>query len=157
MESQPLNHSLRRLLGRLSSDKQFLLVILLAPIFWGGLYQSGTTISGPEWLIKHPWLFIQVALLYPMVEEWLFRGLLQERLWRTRLSSMSIYCISMPNIATSLIFTAFHFLNHSPGWALVVIIPSLVFGFFRDRYRHVLPAMILHIFYNSGYFLLFGT
>jgi membrane protease YdiL (CAAX protease family) len=62
----------------------------------------------------------------------------------------------MPNIVTSIVFTGFHFIAHPPGWAIAVIIPSLVFGFFRDRYQHVLPAIILHVFYNSGYFLLFG-
>ena len=152
-----IDNSLSSSLSRLSGDKLFLTALLVAPIFWGGLYQSGTSVSGPQWLIKHPWLFIRLALLYPLLEEWVFRGLLQERLWQTRLSKMSMYCLSMPNVVSSLLFTTFHFLNHPPGWALVVIIPSLVFGFFRDRYQHVLPAMILHIFYNSGYFLLFGN
>ncbi len=101
-------------------------------------------------------LFLQLALLYPIVEELVFRGLLQEKLWRTRLSRLSIYCISMPNIITSAVFTSFHFMAHPPGWAIAVIVPSLVFGFFRDRYQHVLPAIILHVFYNSGYFMLFG-
>ncbi len=145
------------ILPRLLRDRSYLLAMLLAPFFWFSLYYSGTAITGPDWLIHNLILFLQAALLYPLVEELVFRGLLQERLWQTRLSRMSIYCISLPNIVTSVVFTALHFLAHPPAWALAVIIPSLVFGFFRDRYQHVLPAIILHVFYNSGYFLFFGN
>ena len=141
---------------RLRSDRQFWLAILAGPFFWFSLYASGTAISGPEWLVEHLVLFLQLTLLYPVIEELVFRGLLQEALWKTRLNRLSIYCISMPNIFTSLLFTAFHFFNHSPVWAVAVLGPSLVFGYFRDRYRHVIPAIALHVFYNSGYFLLFG-
>jgi len=148
--------SISFILSRLVKDKFYLSAILLAPFFWFSLYYSGSTLTGLKWLTENPLLFLQLALLYPIVEELVFRGLLQETLWQTRLSRLSIYCISMPNILTSIIFTAFHFLAHPPVWALAVIIPSLVFGFFRDRYQHVLPAIILHVFYNSGYFILFG-
>ena len=150
-------HAVSFILQQLSHDRVYLTAILLAPFFWFSLYYSGTAITGPDWLVRNPLLFLQVALLYPIVEELVFRGLLQERLWQTRLSRMSIYCISLPNIVTSVVFTAFHFLAHPPGWALAVIVPSLVFGFFRDRYQHVLPAIILHVLYNSGYFFLFGN
>jgi len=149
-------NSIARILSQLPRDKAYLSVILLAPFFWFGLYYSGTAITGPDWLRHNILLFLQLALLYPIVEELVFRGLLQEKLWQTRLSRLSIYCISMPNIVTSIIFTGFHFIAHPPTWAVVVIVPSIVFGFFRDRYQHVIPAVILHGFYNSGYFLLFG-
>jgi len=148
--------SLSVLLRRLSGDKLFYLSLLAGPFFWLSLYFGGTAITGPKWLSENKWLFLQVALLYPVVEELVFRGLLQESLWRTPLSRLSIYCVSMPNIVTSVLFTAFHFLAHPPLWAVGVFIPSLVYGFFRDRYERVLPAVLLHVFYNSGYFLLFG-
>lgn len=149
-------HSVSRILPQLSRDKAYLTAILSAPFFWFSLYYSGTAVTGPGWLSKNIILFLQLALLYPVVEELVFRGLLQEKLWQTRLSRLSIYCISLPNIVTSAIFTGFHFLAHPPAWAVAVIIPSLVFGFFRDRYQHVLPAVVLHVFYNCGYFMLFG-
>lgn len=148
--------SITLILPQLLRDKAYLTAILLAPFFWFSLYYSGTAITGPGWLSKNGLLFLQLALLYPVVEELVFRGLLQEKLWQTRLSRLSIYCISMPNIVTSIVFTGFHFMAHPPAWAVTVIIPGLTFGFFRDRYQHVLPAIILHVFYNSGYFLLFG-
>lgn len=153
-----VNHvtSIPVLINQLIHDKHLWLAILAAPFFWASLYFSGTGLSGPAWLVQNPVLFLQLVLLYPVLEELVFRGLIQEGLWKTRLSRLSVYCISMPNILTSALFTSFHFWSHSPTWAIAVIFPSLVFGYFRDRYNHVIPAILLHIFYNAGYFLLFG-
>ena len=156
MSSQPSIKHISLMLQQLSRDKTYLVVINAAPIFWFSLYSAGTAISGPGWLRENILIFLQLILLYPVVEELVFRGLLQERLWQTPLGRLSVYCISMPNIITSIIFTGFHFLVHPPAWALSVILPSLIFGFFRDRYQHVLPAILLHVFYNTGYFVLFG-
>ena len=57
-------------------------------------------------------------------------------------------------VAAWLVFTALHFVNHPPPWAAAVLLPSLLFGYFRDRHGSVLPAIVLHVFYNAGYFLL---
>jgi membrane protease YdiL (CAAX protease family) len=35
-----------------------------------------------------------------------------------------------------------------------VLLPSLLYGYFRDRHGSVYPAIALHVFYNAGYFLL---
>ena len=156
MTASKTSRSVSSVLARLYKDTVFLSAVFVAPFFWWSLYYSGTALSGPAWISENGLLFLQLALLYPLAEELVFRGLLQEALWRTRLGRLSVYCLSMPNIVTSLIFTGFHFLAHPPAWAVAVIIPSLVFGFFRDRYQSVIPAIVLHVFYNSGYFLLFG-
>ena len=37
-----------------------------------------------------------------------------------------------------------------------VFVPSLIFGYFRDRYRNIVPAVLLHVFYNTGFVLLFN-
>jgi membrane protease YdiL (CAAX protease family) len=52
---------------------------------------------------------------------------------------------------------AAHALTHPPEWAAAMLFPSLVFGYFRDRYRSVVPAAALHVFYNAGWFLLRGA
>ena len=55
----------------------------------------------------------------------------------------------------SVVFTSLHLILR-PGWFILgVLVPSLIFGYFRDRYRGVVPAILLHIFYNAGFFLLF--
>ena len=95
-----------------------------------------------------------VILLYPVLEELAFRGWLQGLLWDKGLQKTMLY-VSYANVITSIIFTLFHFMAHPPLWALGVFFPSLVFGFFRDRYNSVSPSVFLHIYYNAGYFILF--
>ena len=33
-----------------------------------------------------------------------------------------------------------------------MLLPSLLFGYFKDRYRSLTIPIILHVFYNAGYF-----
>ncbi|MDH5179155.1 MAG: JDVT-CTERM system glutamic-type intramembrane protease [Gammaproteobacteria bacterium] len=140
---------------QLCADRLFLLVHAMAILFWLGLYLVTDTTSGR--LSDNPLLLLQLILLYPILEEIVFRGLLQGWLWTTPLRTARRFGqISMPNIVTSVIFTGLHFFYHPPLWAAGVFIPSLIYGLFRDRYGHLLPAIWLHIFFNSGYFLLFG-
>ena len=61
---------------------------------------------------------------------------------------------TLANLATSVLFTALHFVSHPPLWAAGVLLPSLLYGYFRDRHDSVYPAIALHVFYNAGYFLL---
>jgi uncharacterized protein len=41
-------------------------------------------------------------------------------------------------------------------WAAAVLLPAFLFGIMRDRYGSVYPAIILHMFYHTGYFWLTG-
>jgi membrane protease YdiL (CAAX protease family) len=38
-----------------------------------------------------------------------------------------------------------------------VFFPSLVFGLFKDRTQRLLAPILLHVFYNAGYFWLFAA
>ena len=40
-------------------------------------------------------------------------------------------------------------------YSVGVVLPGLVFGFFRDRYGNLYAPIALHIFYNSGLIWLF--
>lgn len=97
-------------------------------------------------------LLLRFVLLQPVLEELVFRGLLQGGLrekmhWRWR-------GITAANVLTSIAFVAAHLVYQPPLWALAVFVPSLLFGYFRDRYDSVLPAVSLHVWYNAGFFLL---
>ena len=96
------------------------------------------------------------VLCYPVLEEIVFRGLIQE-LVSDYLSRQSLGPLSVANLLTSVLFTALHFLYHPPLWAALVFFPSLVFGFFKDRTRQLTAPIILHIFYNAGFVWLFTT
>ena len=45
-----------------------------------------------------------------------------------------------------------HLWSHSPIWATLVFFPSLVFGYLRDQFDSTVPSIVMHIWYNGGYF-----
>ena len=106
------------------------------------------------WPLAAPALYLLPVLVYPVLEEIVFRGLLQE-LAQEFISRRAFGPLSLANLLTSLVFTGFHFLNHAPLWAALVFFPSLVFGFFKDRHRILTAPILLHVFYNAGFLLLF--
>jgi hypothetical protein len=129
---------------------------LAAPVlFWAGLYLLTRPGLNPGWPLDGPWAFVRVALIYPLTEEIVFRGAIQG--WLQRVLSRPLPGpLSLANLLTSMLFAATHALYHAPVWAAAVLIPSLVFGHFRDRYRGLALPIALHVYYNSGYYWLFG-
>lgn len=108
-----------------------------------------------RWVLDRPLQFFSLVLLYPTAEEVVFRGAVQTTLRRSTWASGSWYGLTRANIITSLLFATLHFFFHTPVWAALVFVPSLVFGYFRDRHDSLCSPIALHIWYNSGYFLLF--
>lgn len=100
--------------------------------------------------------YLLVVLLYPVLEELAFRGFIQGQLLAHCFFKRECYGVTFANVVTSAIFVGFHFLSQPIIWALVVFFPSLVFGFFRDRFQCVQAGILLHIFYNAGWFALYG-
>lgn len=135
-------------------DTQFLAALLFAPVVWALLLWWHSPVLDLTWPLRLPVLFLVQALLYPVLEEIVFRGLIQEQA-QLYFAKKSIGPISRANIVTSLLFSGMHFYNHAPTWAAAVFLPSLVFGYFKDRYHGLSACILLHIFYNSGYFWLF--
>jgi membrane protease YdiL (CAAX protease family) len=103
-----------------------------------------------------PVRFLLLVALYPLVEELAFRGALQSFLSRYSPFIRSAYGISGANLATSLGFVAIHFLYHAPVWSISIFLPSMIFGYFKDRYQTVIPCVLLHSFYNLGFYVIFG-
>lgn len=95
-----------------------------------------------------------LLLILPVLEEVVFRGLLQDLLQRWCRQGR-ILSLSYANLLSSLGFVLVHIPYHPLAWALAVFVPSVIFGFFKDRYNSLIPPIILHVFYNLGYFLLY--
>ena len=140
----------------LRKDPLFPAAVLAGPIVWLLLY----FILRPEldwsWPLYHPARFLWPVLFFPVVEELLFRGLLQEFI-RDYVSNRTFGLISVANLVTSLVFTGLHFFYQSALWATLVFFPSLVFGFFKDRSGRLTAPIILHIFYNCGFLWVFSA
>lgn len=137
-------------------DAQWWLALAAGPLFCLSLISAGIPAPGPGWIVGAPLTFLLLALVYPVLEEIVFRGLVQDSLSR-RLNPWRFRLISKANLLTSLVFTALHFFAHPPLWAASVFIPSLVFGHFRERHGGLVSPIVLHAFYNSVYFALLGS
>jgi len=138
-------------------DWYYGVAIIAAPLVWAVLYWINPPIVDPAWGVVDPLMFINLVLLQPTLEELVFRGLIQGWLIKQLWAGGQILGISFANMMTSLLFTALHFIYHEPLMAIAVFVPSLVFGYFRDRYDGwLVPCIGLHCFYNAGYFLIFG-
>lgn len=109
------------------------------------------------WLL-HDWRsFVWLILLYPVGEEVIFRGFTQEYLYKkTQEKYLIPHIVSFANIITSILFVLIHLVHHAPVWAVLVFFPSLVFGYFKERFSSVLPSILLHSVYNFAYFSFAG-
>jgi membrane protease YdiL (CAAX protease family) len=140
----------------LHRDPLLLAAVLAGPLCWLLLYG----LQGPDihwgWPLREPWLFLLPVLFYPVIEEIIFRGLVQE-LVHDYLSKAALGPLTVANLLTSVLFTALHFIYHPPLWALLVFFPSLVFGFFKERSGGLKAPILLHAFYNGGYIWLFSV
>jgi len=136
-------------------DPPFLWALAAGGLFWIFLaaIQPLTPIT-PRQTLSMPFLFL--VIWQPFVEEILFRGFLQGAWSQYRWGKQRLFGISGANLLASFLFMLGHFWTHPPLWAASVLLPSLLFGYFRDRYESVYPSIFLHIFYNGGYFILTG-
>ena len=130
---------------------------LLAPICCIlSVYAFHISVEHPSWLFSDPYAFLMLVLFYPMLEELSFRGVIQGVLSLKLSDRLYGGFLSAANFVTSLLFVAIHFVHHSPLWAMAVFVPSLIFGYFRDRFGGVVPSIALHAFYNGVFYSTMG-
>lgn len=123
-----------------------------------GLLAAGPLVAGAGVLLGvplapaglAPWLFI---LALPLAEELTFRGLLQGQLLRLAALRQGWLGISGANAITTLLFALAHLPLRGPLTAALVLLPSLTFGWVRDRHAAVWPAVLLHASYNASAWL----
>ncbi len=137
-------------------DSVFLFLLALGPMVWLGI-MGFSAIQPLSWQTIWSPVFLSVALWQPLFEELLFRGVIQGQLRQTMWGQKTWLGLSMANLMVSLLFVLAHLASHSIPWSLLVFAPSLCFGFTRDRFGSVYPAIALHVFYNTGYFSLIGN
>ena len=134
-------------------DIHWYAALLLALIFWFlyGLVINPLHINN----VFEPLNIILFSIiLYPIVEEIVFRGLIQEYFNKQDVFKRKVFFATLSNIATSGLFALSHLLNQELLWALLTFFPSLIFGYFKDRHHSLLPSISLHIIYNFGFFTL---
>ena len=137
----------------LIQDQLYVGALLVGTIASGALSYFLSPLLSSEQITFHWQQLIWLILLAPLLEELLFRGGLQRWLYQMGSLKRSLMGFSWANWVTSFLFSVIHLLSQ-PSWVAVgVLVPSLIFGLFRDRYRSVIPGMGLHIGFNFGYFM----
>ena len=131
------------------SDPTFHILLFIPVFIWLFVYKYNPSISQFE--KKY---LISVILIIPIIEEVIFRGLLQT--WIAKRYNQAVGELSLANLITSSIFALLHLFTQPLSMALYTFIPSLIFGYAKDRYKRLMPSIILHSSYNGGYFLI-GT
>jgi membrane protease YdiL (CAAX protease family) len=126
------------------------LIIPLAMAF-ALIFLTDATFGVPL-LFNTPGLAVFYLVLVPIVEESAFRGFLQGFLSSfVPFRGRYFLWLSLPNLITSAAFTAVHFMHYDGFLPAATFIPSLVFGFFKDKTGSILPSVGLHILYNLGF------
>jgi membrane protease YdiL (CAAX protease family) len=143
----------------LSSERrhlaEFTLAVIASVIFmWGVGFLNKMPTSRP--LVFGPWVW--PVVVSPILEELCFRGLLQAEL-RRRLghSYGPMYGpISHANLLTTVIFATLHLAQRPSAFVALVAIPSLMYGYFFDRFNSLRSPIGLHLLHNALYFSVFG-
>lgn len=136
----------------------FWLACFAAVIFWlsFGLLELSTGLK-PS-ILDLPGTLYFLIFVFPVLEEIVFRGLIQESIQKffehKHFKIIFFWNISNANLLTSLCFSLSHLWSHSTLWAIAVLLPSLIFGYFKDKYQYLYPSIILHVFYNFGFYVL---
>jgi len=135
-------------------DSHWWLALLLGPAVWYGLSWFIPLSTDDSFTSLSLWFIVQWLVLYPVLEELVFRAGLQS--WCLRKWPLPAwYGLSLANGLTSLVFCLMHGLLRQWETALLVLLPSLVFGYFRDRTAGITASILLHCFYNAGFLYLF--
>lgn len=127
------------------NDFQLLLALIAPLLVW-------------PWVAGLDGIYIKAGLIHtlalftaiPLLEEMLFRGVIQgwllEKDWFNQVTAGA----SRANWFASIAFAGAHLWQHSlillPGYLLV----SLLLGHFRERYGGILVPVLLHGYYNLG-------
>lgn len=131
--------------------------VAAAPLVWVVGYFWFAPATDWAWPLHRLHDLIYLGVLYPLIEEILFRGALQGWMRKRSVMRSTVGGLTLANLLTSAIFTALHLISHPPLAALAVIVPSLVFGHFRDRHGDLRAPIALHMYYNIGYFWIFSA
>jgi membrane protease YdiL (CAAX protease family) len=144
--------SLTRLVYQDLYKDRFLLTSLFFPLpVWLLIYHTDLLpFAGVELNWK---ALLVIGLLFPVLEELAFRGLIQGYLLQKSALSSRSTGVTGANAITSLLFAVLHLISQPVGLAALIFFPSLVFGELRDRFNSTLPPILMHVYYNIGLML----
>ena len=121
---------------------------------WTAAVSLGIANSSLPVLHSLDWpLFLTLCFVVPVLEELVFRGLIQGYLRQFDPGQKAILGISAANLLTSLLFMLLHWLTRDGYSALLVFLPSLYLGLVRDRTSSIVMCILIHILWNLGWYI----
>jgi len=131
-------------------DREFYLALLAGLLVLSAIYLfipvSTSSIHLGQWSVV-----ITLVIWQPFWEELFFRGIIQGQIYKRSWGQRAWLRISNANMVASLAFAAAHIAYNPNLWSVSVFIPSLVFGYFRERHNTIYSAIALHSIFNLGY------
>lgn len=131
-----------------AADVHVIAAVLVAIPVWWGLATGLAPMRARAPVGWQAWM--SLVLVRPVLEEVVFRGLLQGQLLRLG-AARRLGPVSLANVLATLAFVAAHAFSQPPAWTLATLAPSLVFGHLRERFGSVWPAIVVHALYNTGF------
>ena len=128
--------------------------IIGALFVWAVAVSFGIASSSVPVLHSLDWmLFLTLCIVAPVLEELVFRGLIQGHLRQFDWGQRAVLGISAANFLTSLLFMLLHGLTRDGYSALLVFLPSIYLGLVRDRTRSIAMCILIHVLWNLGWYV----
>ena len=111
-----------------------------------------------SWVETHFPLFIVLCFISPVLEEYVFRGLIYDYVEDRNQTEWSVnqwVKISIANLVTTGLFIAMHVGFRGFLAGALVILPSLYLGLIRRESSTLGPCILVHGLWNLGWFSLF--
>ena len=123
-------------------------------MFWAAAVVFYEARPGFSWLLADPVRALLLCLFYPLIEEWLFRGVIQGALLQRAVGARGKLGVSVANLVTTGLFFALHWIGRSFQTACWVIGPSLILGIVRERTQSIVVPMLIHCVWNLRWYSL---
>ena len=127
-----------------------------APVVWSGIVWIFGFGLDFDSFARASFRTVAILLILPVLEEIVFRGLIQDYLSNKTIGWDSFLGITWANWLTTLLFCATHLVTRSLLVASLVIVPSLLLGALRDRGFSIKALAAIHVYWNGGVYLLIG-
>ena len=110
-----------------------------------------------DFLVDHTARFLVICFLAPVIEEYVFRGMIMDavgRSWSWRWPANGGASLSLANLIATLLFVGLHYLMRDPLTAVLVALPSLYLGILREQSGRLSVCIGIHSFWNLCWVLL---
>ena len=145
-------------MGFVPTTKGLMWGAVIGALFFCGAINVGFAAKvNVDFLFDHTARFLVICFLAPVIEEYVFRGMIMDavvRRWSWRWPANGGVSISLANLIATLLFVGLHYLMRDPLTAVLVTLPSLYLGILREQSGRLSVCIGIHSFWNLCWVLL---